>query len=75
MITSKMTSAAGLPLLVLYNVAFVVPLLLTLAIVYFGIPPERLENWRNEQRFMIRLLMGLFMIGIGIIVLWSAYSH
>ena len=75
MITSKMTSAAGLPLLVLYNVAFVVPLLLTLAIVYFGIPPERLENWRNEQRFMIRLVMGLFMIGIGIIVLWSAYSH
>jgi len=75
MITSKMTSAAGISLLVLYNIAFVIPLLVTLAVVYFGIPPERLENWRNEQRFMIRLVMGLFMIGIGIIVLWTTYSH
>ena len=75
MITSKMTFSAGLPLLILYNVAFVVPLLVTLAIVYFGIPPERLESWRNEQRSMIRLVMGLFMIGIGIIVLWTVYSH
>jgi cytochrome c biogenesis protein CcdA len=75
LITSKMTFAAGLPLLVLYNVAFVVPLLVTLAIVYFGIPPERLETWRNDRRLLIRLVMGLFMIGIGIIVLWTVYSH
>ncbi|HVP93846.1 MAG TPA: cytochrome c biogenesis CcdA family protein [Methanoregulaceae archaeon] len=75
MITSKMTFASGLPLLILYNIAFVIPLLVTLAVVYFGIPPERLENWRNEQRLMIRMVMGLFMIGIGIIVLWTAYYH
>jgi cytochrome c biogenesis protein CcdA len=75
MITSKMTFAAGLPLLILYNVAFVIPLLVTLAIVYFGIPPERLENWRNDRRLLIRLVMGLFMIGIGVIVLWTVYAH
>ncbi|HTY15390.1 MAG TPA: cytochrome c biogenesis CcdA family protein [Methanoregulaceae archaeon] len=75
MITSRMTVTAGLPLLILYNIAFVIPLLITLAIVYFGIPPERLENWRNERRLLIRLIMGLVMIGIGIIVLWTVFNH
>jgi len=75
MITSKMTLAAGLPLLVLYNISFVIPLLVVLAIVYFGIPPERLENWRNDQRMLIRLVMGLFMIAIGIVVLWTVFGH
>jgi len=75
MITSRMTFAAGLPLLILYNIAFVIPLLVVLAVVYFGIPPERLENWRNDRRMLIRLVMGLFMIGIGIVVLWTVFGH
>jgi cytochrome c biogenesis protein CcdA len=75
MISQKMTLMAGLPLLLLYNLLFVMPLVIILLIVYFGLPPGRLETWRTEQRFMIRLAMGCIMIAIGMLVLFTVVSQ
>lgn len=71
LISQEMTFIAGLPLLLLYNILFVVPLIIILAIVYFGLPPEKIEAWRTENRVAVRLAMGCLMIIIGIIVLVS----
>jgi cytochrome c biogenesis protein CcdA/glutaredoxin len=69
MLSQQMTLMAGIPLLLLYNMIFVVPLLIILGIVYFGLPPERIEAWRVEHRFITRFAMGVMMIAIGVIVL------
>lgn len=73
LISQKMTIMEGLPLLVLYNILFVLPLVIILLIVYFGLPPERLETWRTENRVIVRLGMGCLMIAIGIIVLVTVF--
>jgi cytochrome c biogenesis protein CcdA len=73
LISQKMTMMEGLPLLLLYNILFVLPLIIILAIVYFGLPPERLETWRTENRVIVRLAMGCLMIVIGIIVIFSVF--
>jgi len=73
LISQKMTMMDGLPLLVLYNILFILPLIIILAIVYFGLPPERLETWRTENRVIVRLAMGCLMIAIGIIVLLTLF--
>jgi cytochrome c biogenesis protein CcdA len=74
LISQEMTIMEGLPLLLLYNILFVAPLIIILAIVYFGLPPERLEAWRTENRVVVRLAMGCLMIGIGIVVLFSVFN-
>ncbi len=73
LLSQEMTIMAGLPLLLLYNILFVVPLIIILAIVYFGLPPERLEAWRTENRVIVRLAMGCLMIAIGIVVLVTVF--
>ncbi|MEI7434445.1 MAG: cytochrome c biogenesis protein CcdA [Methanomicrobiales archaeon] len=73
LISQKMTIMEGLPLLVLYNILFVAPLIIILAIVYFGLPPERLEAWRSQNRVIVRLAMGCLMIAIGIVVLVTVF--
>ncbi len=73
LISQKMTLMDGLPLLVLYNILFVLPLIMILAIVYFGLPPEKLESWRTENRVLVRLAMGCIMIIIGALVLFTLF--
>ena len=68
LISQEMTMMAGIPLLLLYNILFIVPLVLILGIIYFGLPPERLEAWRTENRVLVRLGMGIMMILIGVAV-------
>jgi cytochrome c biogenesis protein CcdA len=67
------TISAGLPYLLIYNVFFIIPLILILIIVSFGLPPERLNSWRVEHRKVVRLCMGALMIGIGVFIIITAY--
>lgn len=55
--------------LIVYNIIFVLPLIIMLLAAYFGLPPEKLEKWRQSQRLWLRLLIGLLMIGLGVVML------
>ena len=69
MMSKTMTFQAGLPYLLLYNLIFILPLIAILLIVTFGLPPERVHSWRLENRRLLRLAIGLAMIGIGVVML------
>lgn len=69
LLADKMTRVDAIPYLILYNIIFVLPLLLILAVVYFGISPDKVEKWRVERRGWMRLIMGLFMVLLGAIML------
>ncbi|MBS3158722.1 GAP family protein [Candidatus Woesearchaeota archaeon] len=59
-------------LLVVYNFIFVLPLIVILVIVYFGLNPEKVKKWKNTQKKWMRLFMGLVMLALGVLlILWA----
>ena len=58
----------GLPYLLLYNIVFVLPLVLVTLLVAYGLSPERADTWRNEHKMGLRLAIGLIMVALGIVI-------
>ena len=61
----------AVPYLLLYNFVFIVPLLAVIAVAYFGVVSSRLEEWRKEHRGGMRLVAGLFLIVLGVYMIYS----
>ena len=60
----------GIPLLLLYNFIFVLPLFFIIGIAYYGKSSESLENWRKKHRGLMRLVTGIFLIALGSYMLY-----
>ena len=63
--------AAGIPLLLLYNLVFILPLFVIVGLVYFRHTSKTLEKWRKEHRGVMRLGIGLFLLALGAYMIWS----
>jgi|SRR3989338_6879442 len=57
--------AQGVPLLLLYNFIFILPLFVIIGVSYFGKSSKSLEQWRKKHRRLMRLLIGMFLIALG----------
>jgi cytochrome c biogenesis protein CcdA len=68
---SKGAYSQAVPFLLLYNFIFVLPLLAVIAVAYFGTSSERLEQWRQSHRGLMRLIIGVFLICLGVFMLYS----
>jgi cytochrome c biogenesis protein CcdA len=65
MLGDRMTIAEGIPYLLLYNLIFVLPLILILLVMYWGGTPERMEVFRSGSKRWVRLVMGIVMVALG----------
>lgn len=63
--------STAIPLLLLYNFIFILPLFVIIGIAYFGSSSEKLEGWRKEHRGIMRLGIGLFLILLGFFMIYS----
>lgn len=63
--------AKAIPLLLLYNFIFVLPLFVIIMVAYFGTTSETLENWRKENKGLMRLGVGLFLLALGVYMLFN----
>jgi cytochrome c biogenesis protein CcdA len=63
--------STAVPLLMLYNLIFVLPLIIVILVAYFGATSDRLEAWRQKHKAVMRLAVGLFLIALGIYMLVS----
>ncbi len=61
----------GIPLLLLYNMVFILPLFVIIGLVYAGHTSRMLEKWRKEHRGIMRLGIGLFLLALGAYMIWS----
>ncbi|MBU0460755.1 MAG: hypothetical protein KKH52_01170 [Nanoarchaeota archaeon] len=61
----------AIPLLLLYNLIFVLPLFVIIGLVYIGHTSKKLEKWRKENRGLMRLFVGLFLLALGAYMIWS----
>lgn len=57
---------SALPLLLLYNLVFVLPLIVIIYLAYSGLGMKKLEKWRRSNRGKMRLFIGLALLAIGI---------
>jgi cytochrome c biogenesis protein CcdA len=69
MISLKTNLVGGLWYLFIYNIAFIFPLLVIIGLIFWGIPPERVNEWRIDQRRTLRLIIGLIMLIFAIMIL------
>lgn len=60
---------SGVPLLLLYNLVFILPLIIIIGLVYTGHTSKRMEKWRKEHRGLMRLGIGIFLILMGVYML------
>ncbi len=68
LLANNMTRTAAIPYLLLYNFIFIIPLFIILGLVYKGGSAEKMEKWRIKKRRYMKLIAGLFMIGLGIVM-------
>jgi cytochrome c biogenesis protein CcdA len=73
LMSTTMTLSEGIPYLLLYNVIFVLPLVLILLAVVLGIPPERVNAWRMENRRKLRVVIGIAMLLVGVFILGTLF--
>jgi cytochrome c biogenesis protein CcdA/thiol-disulfide isomerase/thioredoxin len=65
LIGNRMTLVEGIPYLLLYNLIFVLPLILILLVVYWGGTAENIEIYRTGSRRWVRLLIGVLLVALG----------
>ncbi|MEK7118191.1 MAG: hypothetical protein AAB869_01130 [Patescibacteria group bacterium] len=63
---SKGAYASAVPLLLFYNLVFILPLIVIVVMAYLGTASEKLEVWRKEHRGFMRLLVGFFLVALGV---------
>ena len=63
--------ASGIPLLLLYNLIFILPLFVLLELVYVGHASRKLEKWRQEHKGVMRLVIGLVLLTLGAYMIWA----
>lgn len=55
--------------LLVYNFIFILPLLVILFMVYFGMNVKKVQEWKDKQKKWMRLFTGLIMICLGILLI------
>jgi cytochrome c biogenesis protein CcdA len=69
MLANYATFWNAVPLLLLYNFVFVLPMLVLTALVYYGMKPHTVEKWRVQRIKYLHLLAGVVLVGLGILLL------
>ena len=63
--------SSGIPLLLLYNLIFILPLFVIIGVSYFGKSSKVLEKWRQKHKGTMRLAVGIFLLSLGGYMLYT----
>ncbi len=64
----------GVSYLLLYNIIFVLPLIIMVLLAYFGTKTEKITNWVESHKKWMRLSAGIIMVILAIYLLNSVYG-
>ena len=68
LMAEKTTRLSAIPILLYYNLLFILPQILITLLVYFGLSPaQRIADWRQKATKLLHLAIGLVMITLGTI--------
>ncbi len=69
---SQNFNVAAFILMVIYNIIFVAPLLVILGLVLFGVELEHIHMWKNMNKGVMRLAIGLLLVALGWLLIFIA---
>lgn len=70
LLAERMTMTAAIPILLFYNVFFVLPLILITLFMYFGLATvEKMTEWKEKNIRILHLVAGLIMLVLGVVVM------
>lgn len=71
MLGNTATRFEAILLILLYNLVFIIPFIAITLILAFGIArPYQIESWRQNHKRWLHLATGIFMLGLGVILLF-----
>jgi len=70
--TMSINKTFALGYLLLYNLIFILPLIVITLIIYKGTNPETLQKWTSNEKIWMKLASGLIMLSLGIYILVSS---
>ena len=72
LLADKMTMWASVPILLLYNLVFVLPLIIITFLLYFGFSSvESATKWKETNLRVLHLVAGLIMLVLGILIVFG----
>lgn len=72
LLAEKSTWLSAVPVLLLYNVFFVVPLVIITLLIYFGLTNvEKADRWKERNLRMLHLVAGIVMTALGLLVVFG----
>ena len=70
LLAEKTTQMAAIPILLLYNIVFVIPLIVLTLFIYFGLTNvEKASEWKEKNIKRLHLVAGIIMLGLGLLVI------
>ncbi|MDD5590280.1 MAG: cytochrome c biogenesis protein CcdA, partial [Candidatus Portnoybacteria bacterium] len=69
MLAAKTSFAKAFAYLILYNLIFILPMVIITFAMYSGLPPEKAEAWRKEKIRLLHLIAGIILVALGIVML------
>ncbi len=69
LLNAQTTLAWGVAYLTLYNILFILPLIVILLVVGNRVTAKRLATWERQHALGLRLWFGLVMVGLGVMML------
>jgi cytochrome c biogenesis protein CcdA len=66
--------ADALPWLLIYNFVFILPLIVIIILAYMGVSLKSVHAWKQGNKRLMRLVIGLFLIGLAAYMLYSIYA-
>jgi cytochrome c biogenesis protein CcdA len=74
LLSKAATRASAIPLLLLYNLIFILPMVIITLAIYFGLTTtEKAEQWRQRELKVLHLIAGIIILLLGIGMLASLY--
>jgi cytochrome c biogenesis protein CcdA/glutaredoxin len=69
LLAEKTTQTQAIPLLLLYNFFFILPLLIITFLIFVGYSSvDKIENWRNKNLRVLHLVAGIIMCALGVVL-------
>ena len=69
MLAAKTSFFKALLYLIVYNLIFIAPMVAIVLAMYFGLPPEKAEEWRKNKIRLLHLIAGVVLVLLGIVML------
>lgn len=69
LLADRMTMLSSIPLLLLYNLVFILPLIIITLLIYFGFANvENTTKWKDNNLKQLHLIAGIIMLLLGILI-------